>query len=63
MDFVRGVGVPDNQLAVLRGGHQVSPVSRPMHSVDFGQMAFECSLGLHGEPGELFCALSRDITH
>lgn len=47
MNFVGSVGVPDNKLAVLRGGHQMSPVGGPVHGVDLGQVALEGALGLH----------------
>lgn len=47
VDLVRRVSVPDNQLAVLRGGHKVSPVGRPVHGIDLGQMALQGPLGLH----------------
>lgn len=40
MDLVCGVGVPNNQFAILRGGHEVSSVGRPVHGVDLGQMTF-----------------------
>jgi hypothetical protein len=63
MDLVGGVCVPDDQLAVLRGGDQVSAVSRPMHGVDLGKMAFERPLGFHRQSRELLCSLSRDIAH
>lgn len=47
MDLVRGVGIPDDQLSVLRGRYQVSPVRRPVHGVDLGEMALEGFPGLH----------------
>lgn len=46
--LVGRVGVPDDELAVLRCGDQVPPVGGPVHSVDLGQMAFEGALRLHG---------------
>jgi len=63
VDFVGGVGVPDDELAILRRGHQMSSVGGPVHGVDLGQVAFECAFGLHRQPRQLFCPLSRDITH
>lgn len=47
MNLVGGVGVPDNQLPILRGGNQVPAVGRPVHRVDLGQVALERSLRLH----------------
>lgn len=34
MNFVGGVGIPDNELAVLRSGNEVSSVGRPVHGVN-----------------------------
>lgn len=39
MDFVGGVGVPNDELAVLGGGDEVSPIGRPVHGVDLGEMS------------------------
>lgn len=47
MDFVGGVGIPDDELSVLRGGNEVSSVGGPVHGVDLGQMALERSLRPH----------------
>lgn len=47
VDFVGGVGVPNNQFAVLGGGNEMPPVGRPVHGVDLCQMSFECPLCLH----------------
>ena len=47
VDFVGGVSIPDDELAVLRGGNEMPSVSRPMHGVDLGQMALQRPLGLH----------------
>lgn len=47
VDLVRCVGVPDDELAVLRGGDKVSAVGRPVHGVDLGEMALEGALCLH----------------
>lgn len=45
--FVGGVGIPDNQFAILRSRDKVPPVGRPVHSIDLGQVTLQCSLGLH----------------
>lgn len=47
MDFVCGVSIPDYQLAVLRGRDEMSPVGRPVHRVDLGQVALQRPLCLH----------------
>lgn len=52
MDFVGGVGVPDNELSILRGGNEVAAVSRPVHGVNLSQMALECPAWLHPDPGQ-----------
>lgn len=63
MDFIRGVGVPDDQLAVLRRRHEMSSVGGPMHGVDFRKVTFECSLGPKVETRQWFCTLSGDFAH
>ena len=40
MDFVGGIGIPDDELAVLRCRDQVPPISGPMHCIYLGQMPF-----------------------
>lgn len=47
VDLVGGIGVPDDELAVLRGGNEMSAVGRPVHGVNLGEMALEGALGLH----------------
>lgn len=47
MDLVCGVGVPNDELAILRGGDEVSSVGRPVHGVDLCQVALQRPLGLH----------------
>lgn len=47
VDLVGGVCIPDNQFAILRGRNEMSPISRPVHGVDLGQMSLECPLCLH----------------
>lgn len=47
MDFVGRVGVPDDELPVLRGGNEMAPVGRPMHGVDLGQVALERAPRFH----------------
>lgn len=52
MDFVRGIRIPDDELAVLRGRHQVSPIGGPMHGIYLGQVAFEDTSRLHSNSRE-----------
>ena len=40
-DLVCRVTVPHNQFAILRGGHQVSTVTCPVHGIDFGQVTLQ----------------------
>lgn len=47
MDLVCGVGIPDDELAILRGGNEVSSISGPVHRINLCQMALQGSLGLH----------------
>lgn len=62
MDFVRGVGIPDDQFPVLRRGDQVAPVCGPMHRVNLGQMAFQSALRAHADAGERLRLGLRDMT-
>ena len=41
----------------------MSAVGGPMHGIDLGKVAFQCPLGLHRQPRQLFCPLSRNIAH
>lgn len=52
MHFVSCVSIPDDEFAVLGSRNKVSPVSGPMHCVDFCQMTLQDSLGLHRETGQ-----------
>ena len=49
VDLVGGVGIPDNELAILRCGDDMSVVGRPMHSVDLGKMTFESTTDSHDD--------------
>ena len=59
--LVGGVCIPDDELTVLRGGYEMSPVGRPVHRVDLGEMALESPLGPHAQRREGFCPLARNI--
>ena len=61
MDLVGCVCVPDDELAVLRGGDEMPAVCRPVHGVDLGQMALEGALRLHGEARQSLNTVSCDI--
>ena len=50
VDFVCCVGIPDDELAVLRSRDEVPTVIRPVHGVGFGQMAPECPSWAHHNP-------------
>jgi len=55
------VGVPDDELAVLRGGDEMSAVGGPVHGVDLREMALEGPLRLHCEARQSLDAVSGDI--
>jgi len=63
MNLVCCVGVPDDELAVLRGGDEMPPVGRPMHGVDLCEMALESALGLHGQAWQGLDTVSGDIAN
>jgi len=52
VDLVGSVGVPDDKLAVLGGGYEVTAVSSPVHRVYFGEMAPERPPRLHYDTGK-----------
>jgi len=47
MNLVGRVGVPDDELTVLGGGDQMSTVGRPVHRIDFRQMALQNATRFH----------------
>ena len=47
VDLVGGIGIPNNELAILRSRNQVPPIGRPVHGVNLSQVTLQCSLGLH----------------
>jgi len=63
VDLVCAVGVPDDELTVLRSRDEMPSVSRPVHGVDLCEMALEGALGLHLEAGKSLCALASDIAN
>lgn len=52
VDLVRRIGVPDDELAVLGGGHEVALVCCPMHRINLRKMSLERAPWLHDDPGE-----------
>ena len=52
MDLVGGVCIPDDKLAVLRGGYEMPAVGGPVHSVDLGEMTTESTTGTHDDARE-----------
>lgn len=52
VDLVGGVGIPDDELAVLGGGDDVAGVGGPVEGVDLGEVALERAAGLEGDAGE-----------
>ena len=63
MDFVGGVGIPDDELSILRGGDQMPSVCRPVHGIDLRKMALESAFGLHGQAREGLDTLLCHIAH
>lgn len=61
MDFVRGVRIPDNEFPILRSGHQMSSIRRPMHRVYFGQVAFQVASRFHAYPLQLLRVVLGDL--
>lgn len=47
MDLVRSVGIPNDELSILRGGDEMASVSGPVHGVDLGEVTFKRASGLH----------------
>jgi len=54
VDFVGGVGVPDDELSVLRRGDEVLLVGGPVHGVDLCEVSFEGSTRFHDDSGKGF---------
>jgi len=54
VDFVGGVGVPDDEFPVLRSRNEVLLVGGPVHGVDLCEVTFERSTRLHDDSREGF---------
>lgn len=63
VNFVCGVGVPDDEFAVLRGGDEMATVGRPVHSVNLGQMTLQRPPGLHSDPRQRVGLVLRDLAN
>ena len=63
VDLVCAVGVPDDELTVLRSRDEMPSVSRPVHGVDLCEMALEGTLSLHLEARKSLCALASNIAN
>lgn len=60
VDLVRGVGIPDDELSVLRGRDEVAAVGRPVHGVDLRKMALQRPARFHANSGEGVGLVLRD---
>lgn len=47
MDLICGVGIPDDELSVLRSRNEMAPVGGPVHGINLGEVTFQCTSGLH----------------
>lgn len=47
VNLVGCICVPDYELAILGGRHQMPPICRPMHGVNLGEMPLQCLLRPH----------------
>ena len=61
MDFVGGVGIPDDELSILRRGHQMTTVGGPVHGVNLGQMSLQRATGLHSNTRQCLCLILCDL--
>ena len=61
MDLIRSVGIPDDKLSILRSRDEMTSVGRPVHSVDFGEMALERPTGLHSDARQSVSLVLRDL--
>lgn len=50
MDLVCSVGIPNNELSVLRSRNEMASVSGPVHGVNLGEVTFKGASGLHSNP-------------
>ena len=63
VNFVGGVGIPNNELSVLRGRDKVAAVGRPVHGVDLGKMALQRPARFHANSGESIGLALRNLAN
>ncbi len=47
--LVGGIGVPDDELSILRGRNQMPAIGGPVHGINLGKMTAEGSAGTHDD--------------
>ena len=47
MNFVGGIGIPDDEFSILRRGNEMAAVGGPVHGVNLGQVSLERAAWLH----------------
>ena len=52
VDLVSGVGIPNDELAILGGRNEVAAIGSPVHGVDLGKVAAESATGTHDDTGQ-----------
>lgn len=52
MYFVGGVGVPNDELSILRGRDKMSTIGSPVHGVDFSQVTPKSPTRSHDDSGQ-----------
>lgn len=63
MNFVGGIGIPDDQFSILRGGDEMTAVRRPVHGVDLSKVTLQRAAWLHADSREGFGLVLRDLSH
>lgn len=61
MDLVCGVGIPDDELSILRGGNEMATVGGPVHGVNLGEVTFKRASGLHSNSWQGIGVVLRDL--
>jgi hypothetical protein len=62
MHFVGGIGIPNYELSILRGGNEMSSVRRPVHGIDLCKMTLENTARFHANSRKLFCCALSNAT-
>lgn len=63
MNFVGGIGIPDDQFSILRGGDEMTAVRRPVHGVNLSKVTLQRAAWLHADSREGFGLVLRDLSH